>query len=312
MNANDALRMLRFDDAPELAPYQDEPAQMPAGAPGKNGFLRLGFERRGTRTALIDLVQRAPLLAQKALYYDEAMPHLPHVMIVCTAGGVLQGDRQAIEIALKAGAEAHVTTQSATKIQEMDANFAAQSQAIVLDEDAYLEYLPDPVIPYRNARFVTRTRICLPQSATLVYSEVLMPGRTHYREGERFEYALFSSSVCAERPDGSALCTEKFVVEPQRRNLREIAIMGGFNVFANVLVFAPREHSQRIFAETPAQFVPHERWAAGATRLPNDAGLAYKIVGDDREAVQEKVRVFADLVRRVVKNAGTAPHFQWR
>ena len=69
----------------------------------------------------------------------------------------------------------------------MDANFAAQEQDIVLGENAYLEYLPDPVIPYRNARFVTRTRVRLPPSATLLYSELLMPGRMHYRGGERFE-----------------------------------------------------------------------------------------------------------------------------
>src|SRR5206468_1490525 len=226
--------------------------------------------------------------------------------------GVLQGDRQTIEIALKAGAEAQVTTQSATKIQEMDANFAAQSQDIVLDEDAYLEYLPDPVIPYRNARFITRTRICLPPSATLLYAEILMPGRTHYRAGERFEYALFSSTIRAERPDGTALCSEKFIVEPQRRDLRDIAVMSGFEVFANVLVLAPRKFADRMFAETPAQFVPHEGWAAGATRLPNEAGLAFKVLGSSRETVQARVRAFVALVRRQVKNAGTDPHFQWR
>src|SRR5436853_1567550 len=312
MNINDASSVLAFEDAPELAPYRDQPAQMPAGAVGKNGLLRLGFERRGTRTALIDLAQRPPLLAQQALYYDDAAPDLPHVIIVCTAGGVLQGDRQTIEIALAAGAETHVTTQSATKIQEMDANFAAQSQEIVLSEDAYLEYLPDPVIPYRNSRFITRTRICLPLSATLIYSEILMPGRTHYRSGERFEYALFSSTIRAERPDGTVLCCEKFIVQPEHRNLRAVAIMGRFDVFANVLVFAPRECSERIFAETPAQFAPQEGWAAGATRLPNHAGLAYKIVGDDRETVQAKVRGFAALVRRLVKYADTDPQFQWR
>ena len=203
MNApatDDILRMRAFDDAPELAPYQDQPPQMPAGVVGKNGYLHLGF------------AQRPPLLAQQALYYDEGMPDLPHVMIICTAGGVLQGDRQTIEIALATGAEAHVTTQSATKIQEMDANFAAQVQDIALGDNAYLEYLPDPVIPYRNARFITRTRVRVPLSATLLYSEILMPGRTHYRSGERFEYALFSSTIRAERPDGAALCTEKFVV----------------------------------------------------------------------------------------------------
>jgi urease accessory protein len=301
-----------FDHAPELAPYRDQPPQMPAGAIGKDGFLRLGFERRGARTALIDLEQRAPLLAQRALYYDEGMPDLPHVMIVCTAGGVLQGDRQTVEITVAQNAEAHVATQSATKIQEMDANFAAQEQNIALGENAYLEYLPDPVIPYRNARFVSRTRVCLPPSATLLYSELLMPGRTHYRGGERFEYALFSSTVRAERPDGTTLCSEKFVVEPQRRKLGNLALMGEFDLFANVLLFTSPAHAERIYAETPAQFAASEGWGAGATRLPNGAGLAYKIVGVDREAVQAQVRVFWSRVRKEVKNAAVAPQFQWR
>ena len=37
------------NDAPELAQYQDEPAQMHSGAVGKSGYLRLGFEQRGKR-----------------------------------------------------------------------------------------------------------------------------------------------------------------------------------------------------------------------------------------------------------------------
>ncbi|MBP3364847.1 MAG: urease accessory protein, partial [Pseudomonas sp.] len=39
-------------DAPELSQYQDEPAQMHSGAVGKSGYLRLGFEKRGTRSVL--------------------------------------------------------------------------------------------------------------------------------------------------------------------------------------------------------------------------------------------------------------------
>jgi len=301
-----------FDGAPEVAPYRDQPPQMPAGAVGKNGFLSLGFERRGGTTALVGLAQRAPLHAQKALYYDEGMPELPHVMIICTAGGLLQGDRQTLEMRLGHNAEAHIATQSATKIQEMDANFAAQTQDITLGEQAYLEYLPDPIIPYRNARFVSRTRLCVPSSATLLYSEILMPGRTHYRSGERFEYALFSSTIRAERPDGTALCSEKLVVEPHRRNLRDPGVMGAFEIFANVLLFAPREHVERIFAATPAGLEASEGWAGGATRLPNEAGLAYKVVGAERETVQAKVRAFWERVRREIKNAAVAPQFQWR
>ena len=34
-------------EAPELRPYQDEPAQMPSGTVGKDGYLRLEFADRG-------------------------------------------------------------------------------------------------------------------------------------------------------------------------------------------------------------------------------------------------------------------------
>src|SRR5439155_23918958 len=111
-------------DPPDPAAFRDEPQQLSAGAQGKDGFLRLGFEHHDGRSVLSELAHRAPLLAQQALYYDEGMPELPHVMMICTAGGVLQGDRYAVEIIVGENAEAHVTTQSATKIQEMDANFA--------------------------------------------------------------------------------------------------------------------------------------------------------------------------------------------
>jgi len=76
-------------DAPELVGYRDEPAQMPSGSTGKNGALRLRFERRGERSALVDLYRRAPLLVQQALYWDEMRPTLPCVFVISTSGCVL-------------------------------------------------------------------------------------------------------------------------------------------------------------------------------------------------------------------------------
>jgi urease accessory protein len=114
------------------------------------------------------------------------------------------------------------------------------------------------------------------------------------------------------RPGGERLCSEKYVIEPQRRDVRARGVMGDFDVFANVLLFTPPAHAERLLAETPAEMNADERYAAGATRLPNGAGIAYKIVGMEREAVQEKVRDFCAAVRRDVKNAEVAPQFRWR
>jgi urease accessory protein len=298
--------------APEVARFRDEPPQMKSGAIGKNGFLRLCFERRGARTALTAIDRRTPLLAQQALYYDTAMPDLPCVMTISTNGGMLQGDRTALEIALADDCEAHVTTQSATKIQQMDANFAAQTQDVVLGERAYLELLPEPTIPYRNARFIGRTRITLPPSATLLYAEVLQAGRVHHGAGERFVFDLMSSTVSAARPDGALLFAEKFVADPARRNVKAAGVMGGYEVFANVLLLTPADAARRVFDATPAEFDGAAQCAAGASRLPHDAGLIYKIVGMDRESVQARMRAFWARVRETVKGRPLPPPFLWR
>ena len=296
----------------ELAPYQDEPKQLPTGSIGKDALLRMRFERRGARSILAFMERRAPLIVQKALYCDEGMPDLPFVFIITNSGGVLQGDRYAIEIRVARDAFAHVTTQAATKIHEMDANHAIQTQEIVLEEGAYLELLPDQIIPYRRSRFLTRTRLEIHPTATLLYSEILICGRKYYRDGECFLFDLFSSTVHAERPDGSDLFTEKFVIEPGREDPRATGAMGGFDVFGNVILLTPRRHADAILAQAPAVFDRETQCAAGASRLPNDAGLIYKVLGMETEPVRAKIRAFWSLVRPEVAGFPVPPDFSWR
>jgi urease accessory protein len=297
---------------PELASFQNEPGQLPSGGVGKNAFLRLGFELRGERTVLAHLDRRAPLLVQQALYWDEALPDLPCVFIITTTGSILQGDRFNIEIDLAPDTRAHVTTQAATKIHSMDANYATQIQNIVLGESAYLEYLPDPIIPHAHARFITSTHVCMPYSATLLYSEIMMGGRKYHGEGELFQYDVFSSTVQARRPDGTELFTEKFVIEPHAHNVRQVGVMGTFDVFANVLLLTPRHHADEIFSQVPAVVNLEERWAAGASRLPNGAGLVFKVLGQESQPVRAKVREFWSIVRQTVTGARVLPEFVWR
>jgi urease accessory protein len=296
-------------DAPELARYRDEPAQLPSGSPGKNGLLSLHFERDGDRSVLARIDRRAPLHAQQALYWDEHLPGLPCVYMITTSGCVLQGDRLDIAIAVGPGAMAHVTTQSAMKIHQMDANFAAQSQRLTLASDAYLELLPGPVIPHRHARFITHTQAAVAGSATLLSAEILLPGRKYHGDGELFEYDLYSSAVTATRPDATPLFTEKLIAQPWREPVRRTGAMGMFDVFANVTLVTPRHHADRIFEQAAASADAESM--AGASRLPGDAGLSYKVIGTRTAAVQSKVRDFWSLVRHEVTGAAIPPARLW-
>jgi urease accessory protein len=298
--------------APELAAFQDEPLQMRSGTVGKTGFLHLGFERRGHRTILAQLERRAPFMAQRALYCDQAMPDLAWVFLITTTGCLLQGDRLALDISLASGARAHVTTQSATKVHAMDANYAAQAQTVTLLDDAYLEFLPDPVIPHRNARFISDTRISIAPTSTLLLSEIIQPGRKHHHPSECFGTTVMSLSTSAARPDGRALFTEKLLIDPQRYRMRQTGVMDSFDVFGNVILCTPKGSADRIHARVDAEVDPLRGLAFGACRLPNDAGLIFKVLGRETAQVKAKVREFWSIVRKEVIGADLPPPFFWR
>jgi urease accessory protein len=292
--------------------YRDEPPQMRSGAIGKSGLLRLGFEHRDGRTILADLESRAPCLAQRALHCDDALPDMAWLFMITTAGCVLQGDRLALDVSLGAGARAHVTTQSATKIHSMDTNYAQQTQSFTLGGGAYLEYLPDPLIPHRLARFASDTRITIDPSASMLCSEIVQAGRRHHHPDECFGATLLSLATRAERPGGQTLFTEKLVIEPLHNPMRQAGVMDGFEVFGNVILCTPAANAERIHARVGAEVDLEQGVAFGACRLPNDAGLIYKVLGRETAQVRAKVRDFWEVARQEITGAAIPAPFFWR
>jgi len=137
----------------------------------------------------------------------------------------------------------------------------------------------------------------------LLSAELLQPGRKHHGAGELFEFDLYSSTLTASRPDGTPLFTEKLIAEPWRYPVRQAGVMGKFDVFANVTLITPRRHADRIFEQVVPGADTSTDCVAGASRLPNDAGLVYKVIGMETEPVKTKVRAFWNLARQQVLGA---------
>ena len=302
-----------FAAAREMAPYLAQPEAMPVGTPGKSGYLYLGFELDGRgRSILRDLERHAPLIVQQELYFDECMPEMPCVYILSSGGPNVDGDRYEQRFVVRRDAFAHVSTGAATKLAEMRHNFSGLRQRFELEENAYLEYLPEPTIPCRHTRFIADTSIRIHPSATLFYAEIYMSGRKYFGGGERFAYDILSVCTRAERPGGEPLFREKFVVRPADRSPETPGAMNGYDVFANVAVLTPPECAGAIYALTEAFIDPERRLAAGITHLPGGCGLLYKVLGDESGPVKRLVREFCSVVRRTVKGKPLPAEFPWR
>ncbi len=297
---------------PELARYADEPAQMRAGAPGKTGHLRAGFERRGARTELVDLASQAPYLAQRALHCDETLPDMAWLFVLSTSGCVLQGDRMTLDVTVAPGARAHVTTQSATKVHAMDANHATSVQTLTVADGGYLEYLPEPLILHRASRFASETRIVVAPDASAIVGEIVQPGRLHHRDDERFGMTVLSLATRGVRPDGTLLFDERLVVEPERQALASPAAMRDFDVFGNVFVCTPPDVAAMLVERLAADIDLPAGVACGACRLPNDAGLVFKAVAREMSALKAAVRTLWSVAREAIAGGPAPERPFWR
>ena len=155
------------------------------------------------------------------------MVHLNNV-----SGGVLAGDRLALDVEVQAGAAAQITTTGATRLYRHRAGAADSEQRarFSVGDGALLEYLPDPVIPYAGSRHVQRTEIRLGRGSTLFWWEVLAPGRLAAGERFAFERLRVQTEVYAgSRP----VLREDYLLEPQA----ERPVRDG----ADVRIFAHRQ-----------------------------------------------------------------------
>ena len=302
-----------FDSAKEMGRYLKQPEAMYVGAPGKHGYLRLGFELDKTgKSILRDLDRRHPLIVQQELYFDAEMPEMPCVYILSSGGPNVDGDRYRQDITVKKDAFAFVTTGAATKLAEMKYNYSGMVQNFTVEENGYLEFMPEPIYPCRHTRFISDTRLNVAESGTLFYSEIFMGGRKYYKDGELFEYDILSVCSHGERPDGRQLFREKFVIDPKFESPRNLGIMGIFDVFANVIVMTPPDKAEDIYNKTEVIWKPKEGFATGVTRLPNHAGLLYKVLGMEPGPVKKIVREFCSTVRMAVKGKRVPDEFPWK
>lgn len=294
----------RFEPArvpPEVAGHGGGGGVLGVGRPGKVGVLELAFERLGPRTELVHHYQKAPLQIMRPLYYDEARPDIPYTYLLTTGGGVLHGDRQRTDLRFGPGTASHTTTQAHTKLYRMEQGYATALVGLDIAAEAYVEYLPDPVIPFAGSRFYQRTHVTLDPSATLVLGETLYAGRLS--RGERHAYDVFASDLGVDRPDGRPVVVDRVRLVPGDGPVVGPAVLGGHDVVSTLYAVTPLAPAALIadrLHEALAEGVVGADVRFGVSTLPDDSGAWLRLLGDDTVAMATALRRAWGTVRELL------------
>lgn len=194
--------------------------------------LRFAYDSVAARTRLEVLEQRQPLKVVRGfdLAGSAALVHIHNL-----SGGVLAGDRLSVDVAVNAGARAQITSTSATRAYRSAASASASEfvTQVQIGENALLEWLPDPLIPFAGARYSQRTTVNLSQGAGLFWWETLAPGRE--ARGELFCYDALRLSF-ELRAAGMPIAIEHNYLHPALRPLPSPVRLGPFRYLSSFYI----------------------------------------------------------------------------
>lgn len=187
------------------------------------------------RNVLLDSRHQSPLKVAKPFTGTHGELQ---ILLMDASPGLFNGDRQEICVELEKESRLFLTNQSSCKLHPSRIQARSrQRQMFICREDSFLEYMPEPVIPYRGADHEMITEIHLEQGAQAMIGEILAPGRTGY--GETFAYERVRSSFSVYW-DGTWTVWDSMRFEPRRWG-KGRAPFGEYAYFGSFWILSERD-----------------------------------------------------------------------
>jgi urease accessory protein len=136
-------------------------------ARGWRARLALGFEAHGACTRLTHRAHVGPLLVQRPFYPEGLAAGAPepcHVYIIHPPGGIASGDDLRLDVDVRQGAHALLTTPAAAKFYRRGGAGLARVEQAFRVESGVLEWLPQESIFYPDAAAELLTTVRLPDA----------------------------------------------------------------------------------------------------------------------------------------------------
>ena len=190
---------------------------LPVSGTSLSGHLHLRCECRADGVPIISEQSfRAPIHLSKS-HVDEG--RLVQSIVNPTAG-FFDGDLLESNIHVASGAHLVLSTPSASRVYQARSGKAAVSlQKFRIEENASLEWIPEPFIPHAGARYAQQTEIHLDPTAGLLFFDWIAPGRVAM--GEIFAY----EELCWELDlflDEKLIARERYTLRPDDHSLKAL------------------------------------------------------------------------------------------
>jgi len=199
------------------------------------------------------------------------------------SGGIYERERLALLLTAERNAQVHCTTQSATVVHSMpNGGEASQLVTIYAANGSFVEYLPDPLILFPDARLQTALHVVVEEGATVIMSDAFL---SHDPEDKDLPFCSLLSETLVHHTDGRLLCADRFNITGEEVLLAS----SGYNAQGTVWILTSQLHEELLSAlrKTLANIAG---LYAGVSALPNNVGVVSRFLATDTVVLSKGLR----------------------
>ncbi|RDU36736.1 urease accessory protein UreD [Neobacillus piezotolerans] len=244
------------------------------------GILRLDAEERRGKTVARNVYFQGALKVMRPIYHDESGQACYYILN--PGGGYLDGDRYRMQFLLEENAKLTLTTQSATKVYRTPKLDAYQETEVIMKKGSYLEYIPDPLIAYRNAKYRQKNVFRLEKGATLFYTDIITPGWSP--DGKLFSYSMLQLMNEIYIDDQLAVF-DHIKLSPSSQIIAGLGFMEGYTHLGSMIVVGEqtsRELLDRLYQDVHST---EKTYSIGLSMLPVP-GFAMRILANSTQVIE--------------------------
>ncbi|WP_078544772.1 urease accessory protein UreD [Litchfieldia alkalitelluris] len=258
------------------------------------GVLNLFAAKKNKKTIISTCYYEGALKIARPIYLEEDSPS---IYLIHVGGGYVNGDSYFTQIQVDDGAHLLVTTQSSTKVYKTPTEPVRQQTKIKLGSKSVLEYIPDPLIAYEDARFIQETEVELERDSCFFYSDIITPGWA--KDGSFFKYDYIRSKLKIYR-DRKLVVFDHLLLEPDHQ-MNGVMQMEGFTHTGTFMIV--HEQANKTFLDTLYSHLSESYPDAhlGLSSLP-DQGVILRLLANSSGIIEEIVAAAQNYARRVLLN----------
>lgn len=250
--------------------------------PEWTGQLNLSIFHDGERSVARDIFFEKALKVIRPIYLNGS--DIPTFYIVNVGGGYLDGDRYKLDVRVQENAAVTLTSQGATKIYKTLKDHVEQYQNFHIEDNAYLEYVGDPIIAYKDANFYQHNQFHLAQTGAMFYTDILTPG---YSPDER-HFTYDSLHLLNEIfVDDELVVFDNMLLDPNKNKVDALGYMEGYTHLGSCYFIHPNITKQTIdeLYQVMKPFLTDTQCRIGITELATH-GLAIRILAHQTDLIE--------------------------